>query len=225
MRLKWAVTVAALATVVTAGAEASVITTQTGTFAAFPLVNYQGAGPQTFDGGEVVWTSTNGSNQGGSDFGYNGAYGFGTNGYNVNGGDVIAGLNDSSDPNYGYGSVDSMTFTFAAPVASVGAMLNWVPNKAPVTISVYSGTTLLESLTLSENGNNLVTPDSFYGFKESNPEITSFVLTDGYVGAIGGLYIDAPAPEPATWSLMLFGLAGLGAALRVSRRKPSTLAA
>ena len=31
----------------------------------------------------------------------------------------------------------------------------------------------------------------------------------------------AGVPEPATWGLMILGLAGIGGALRVSRRKPA----
>lgn len=40
----------------------------------------------------------------------------------------------------------------------------------------------------------------------------------------GGLDV-AAVPEPAAWGMMLFGLAGLGAALRLNRRKPVALAA
>jgi hypothetical protein len=38
---------------------------------------------------------------------------------------------------------------------------------------------------------------------------------------VSGQATMAPIPEPATWGLMIVGLGGLGAALRVNRRKPA----
>ena len=48
-------------------------------------------------------------------------------------------------------------------------------------------------------------------------------LTEGFVDGYEG----GPAPEPATWTLMLIGLGALGAALRSSdrRRRPALAAA
>jgi hypothetical protein len=166
----------------------------------------------------VAWSSTNAGYQGGSVYGFSHGYSFGANGYSS---DVVAGLNDSSDY---FGVADSMTFSFSHPVSSVGAVLNWVPNGAPVTIAVYDAAhTLLDSLTLSEGERNLFTPDSYYGFREKAPDIASFVLTDGYIAAIGGVYV-SPAPEPSAWAMMLAGFGALGAVIRGARRRGTALA-
>jgi hypothetical protein len=203
-----------LSAALASAASASVITSPEGQFIAFPVVNAFGAGPETLTS-NITWSSTNANidNQG-AVYGWNQGYDFLGNGYSS--GVSLVGLNDSSDY---WDVVDSMTFAFATPVQSAGAVLNWVPNGSPVTIAVYnSSDVLLDSLTLSADEANSVTPDSFYGFSESTADISSFVLTDGYVAAIGGLNV-AGVPEPATWALMLTGFAGLGAAMRFGRRK------
>jgi hypothetical protein len=197
-------------------AAASVITAPMGTDIDFGASNYFGGGAITVAPG-VTWSSTNASNQGGSVFGYDGSYGFGGNGSSD--GVSLVGLNDSSDA---YGVADFMTFSFDKPVASVGAVLNWVGSNAPVTIAAYSASgSLLDMLTLSSGGANLQTPDAFYGFQEKTNDIASFVLTDGYVAAIGAINVGSVSavPEPATWAVMLAGFGGVGAALRQARRR------
>jgi hypothetical protein len=69
----------------------------------------------------------------------------------------------------------------------------------------------------SDVDNNYSTPDllgagSSLGFK------TILLTTTDAVFNINNIEYDASAPEPATWSLMLVGLAGLGATLRSRRR-------
>ena len=202
-------------------AAASVITTPTGTDIDFATMNYFGGGPITVAPG-VTWSSTNTSNQGGSVYGYDGTYGFSGNGLSQ--GVSLVGLNDSSDV---YGVADSMTFSFDKPVASVGAVLNWVESNAPVTIAAYSASgSLLDTLILSSGGANLRAPDAFYGFQEKTNDIASFVLTDGYVAAIGAVNVGtvSAVPEPATWAVMLAGFGGVGAALRQARRRIASAA-
>jgi hypothetical protein len=205
----------AVSGVVTGAANAALITSDAGlVYEAFPTVNYFGTGPQSYDG--ITWTSTNASYQGGSVFGYNGGYGFAGNGYTSQ---TMTGLNDSFDY---WGVVDTMTFRFATPQSAVGAVLNWVPSSTPVTFSAYnSSNILLDTLVVSSGDANLVTPNSFYGFSESTADISYITMTDGYLAAIGGIYVTtgvSAIPEPATWGLMIAGFGLIGATLR--RRAP-----
>jgi len=206
-----------------AAASTSVITSAPAgsTFVAFPVLNYFGPGPQTF-GGDITWSSTNASTQGGSVFGYNGGYGFDSNGFSS---DNLVGLNDSSHV-YGI-SPDSMEFDFSTAVSAVGGVLNWVPdNGDTVTISAFdAGNNLLGSLQLAAGGANSVTPDSFYGFQSSTADISRFVLTDGYVAVLDGLSVGGggAVPEPATWALSILGFFGAGSMLR--RRRTVAVAA
>jgi hypothetical protein len=184
------------------------------TFVAFPVMNYFGPGPQTFGPG-ITWSSTNAANQGGSVFGYNAGYGFGSNGSSFA---DLTGVND----NFAfYGVSDTMTFSFASPVSQVGAIINWYPDAGDtVHIDWYdTSNNLLADLVLNNAGGNVVAPNSYYGFLSSSANIGSFTLTDGYVAAIGGLSLNGGVPEPATWAMMLIGLGGLGAMMR-SRRRP-----
>jgi hypothetical protein len=60
----------------------------------------------------------------------------------------------------------------------------------------------------------------------SGPYELAFTTTAG--GNSGGIFLDnvsvSAVPEPATWALMLAGFGGLGAALRVTRRRRSPAA-
>ena len=204
----------AASTLAAASANAALITSPGAPYIPFAQLEAYPATSETVAPG-ITWTSTNATTQGGSVYGYTGGYGFGVNGYDT---ENLVGLNDSSDA---YGVVDSMTFSFATPVDSVGGYINWVPNLSPVTIAVYdAGGNLLDSLTVSAGDVNLVTPNSFYGFTEATADISSFTLTDGYIGILSGLngqQITGSVPEPATWALMLLGVAGLGATMRRRR--------
>ena len=212
---------AVAALLIGADANAAVITSPHAAYIPFAELEAFTAGPVTVAPG-ITWTSTNSTYQGGSVYGYTYGYGFSGNGYDT---ENMVGLNDSSDV---YRVVDTMTFTFATPVNSVGGYLNWVPSNAPVTIAAYdSSNTLLDSLVVSSGGLNLVTPNSFYGFLESTADISSFTLTDGYVGVLSGLngnVITGGVPEPATWAMMLVGFGGLGIAMRTRRKQAAASA-
>jgi len=204
---------AALCLVLAAGASAAnagVWGGAGGSAVAMPASNYFGAGPIANPG--YTWSSTNGSTQGGSVFGYTGGYGFGSNG--VWSGTPMAGVNDSSDA---YSIVDTMTFAFDAPVSAFGGEINWLPNRLPVTIAAYDASwSLIESLTLSSGGGNDQPADAFYGFIEGSASIKYFTMTDGYIGirnmqAIG---LSSGVPEPASWATRILGFFGIGSVLR-----------
>ncbi len=64
----------------------------------------------------------------------------------------------------------------------------------------------------------------FVGWEGLDPSGLSETTYDDHVGTPNGIlaniYVGAPAvPEPATWTVMLVGLGGLGAMLRSGRRK------
>ena len=177
-------------------------------------VNYFGPGPITFDGGEVTWSSTNAAHQGGSVFGYTNGYGFLSNGFWV-GNPSMAGLNDSTAY---YGVTDTMTFSFANPLADVGGLLNYVPGYSnPTTIAVYdSSHNLIESATLSFTTGGGQNQGQFLGFLENSPMISSLTLTDNYIGITNLTTTTSnipitPTPIPAAvWMVgsALFGVFG-----------------
>jgi hypothetical protein len=196
-----------------AQAGASVVTSiPGGTVIPMPAVNYSGGGPQTFGPG-VTWTSTNVGNGADSVFGFTNKYGFGANGDWTGALGPMAGLNDSTDF---FGVTDTMTFSFAAPVAAVGGFLNYYSgDSTPTTIAVWdSGGNLIESFDLTFLTSGASDTGAFYGFRETSANISYFTLTDNYVG-ITNLTV-GPVPEPG--SLLLIGTGLLGV-LGYSRRR------
>lgn len=168
-----------------------------------PLFSCFGPGPWTFGPG-VTWTSTNAFNNAGAVFGYTGVFPFGGNGNWTGSLGPMADVNSSTDLN---GAPDSMTFAFSKPVSAVGGFLNYVPGgSTPTTIAVYdSHGNLIEftNLTFLTGGGN--DTGMFLGFKESSAIISSFTLTDNFVGITN---LTAVIPEPG--SLMLLGTGMLG---------------
>ena len=204
---------AGLAAIATTYVDASPVTALSGTTYDFGTSNNFGAGPETVAPG-ITWSSTNATSQGGSVYGYTGGYGFNTNGYWDSGLHMI-GVNDSFDA---WGVTDTMTISFSSPVYGVGAFLNYVPGgSTPTTIAVYDASNnLIESSNLTFLTNGGTDQGEFMGFFEGAPEISSFTLTDNYIGAANlvvntdGVNLDATVPEPATfWIFAAAGLLGL----------------
>lgn len=176
-------------------ATAAVITSFPGGWVVpMPVVEYYGAGPQTFGPG-ITWSSTNATYQGGAVFGYNDYYSFLANGIWNNTGQAItmAGLNDSYTR---WGVLDSMTFTFATPVSEVGGFINYAPDSLATTIAAYDAHgALIESYDLTFLTGGATNSGQFLGFQESAPIISRLVLSNGYVGLTD---LTVPAPEPGT---------------------------
>ncbi|HEY6342987.1 MAG TPA: PEP-CTERM sorting domain-containing protein [Bryobacteraceae bacterium] len=184
-----------------------------GTVENMPILNYFGPGPQTVVPG-ITWTSTNASNQGGSVFGFTDGYGFVGNG-SWDSALVMAGLNDSFA---NYGVVDTMTFSFANPVSAVGGFINYALGFGTPTIAVYNSSGgLIESTVLSFSTGGGTDSGFFYGFQESSNDISSFTLSDAYVGITDLTTASASAPEPS--SVALFGTVVALALYFVRRRK------
>ena len=114
-------------------------------------------------------------------FGYTGGYSFLANGNWTGALGPMAGLNDSTDF---FGTTDTMTFSFATPVSAVGGLLNYVPGSFnPATIAVWdSNGNLIESYDLLFVTSGADDTSAFYGFQETSANISSFTLTDNYIG-------------------------------------------
>lgn len=170
-----------------------------GTFIPLPADNYFGPGPKTCLPG-ITWTSTYSE----SNFGNTGAYNYSSNGGWTGRLGPMAGLNASTG---------TMTFVFSNPVSAVGGFLNYSPGSTNPTIAVYDASNhLIESygLTFTTGGGEDI--GFFYGFEESANIISSFTLTDNYVGIVNLTTKTSAVPLPgAVWFLGsgLLGLAGL----------------
>jgi len=166
-----------------------------------------GPGPSLPFGPGIVWLSTNAFNMGGSVFGSTGAYSFGSNGNWTGALGPMAGLNDSTDT---FSVTDTMTFFFSSPLKAVGGFLNYNPGgSTPTTIAVYdSSDKLIEFRNLTFTTSGADNTGMFFGFQESSPIISSFTLTDNFVG-ITNLTIVSSIPEPASFLLLGSGLVGM----------------
>jgi hypothetical protein len=187
-----------------------------------PLVNLFTNGPQDIAPG-ITWSANGVSNP--AVFGYDRGYGFSTNGSWGSGLSMIG-----SD-----GPTTAMRIDFAAPVAGVGAYMNYSPNVGdPAVISVFDSTdALLESYTLSfrvdrsqaglnttRTGYNL---GEFHGFLQSTNNISYMTLSGSYIGAANLETVSVAAvPEPETYALTA---AGLGALAFVTRRRKQKIGA
>jgi hypothetical protein len=183
---------------------------------AIPLLNLFTNGPVDIAPG-ITWTADGVSRPG--VFGYDRGYGFSSNGSWGSGLSMIG-----TD-----GSRAGMRIDFSAPVAGVGAYMNYSPNQGdPAVISIFDSTdALLESYTLnfaldtSQVGVNTTRAGynlgEFHGFLQSTNNISYMTLSGSYIGAANLETVSVAAiPEPETYALMA---AGLGALAFVARRR------
>jgi len=123
-------------------------------------------------------------------------------------------LFDNSTP----GAID---INFATPISSITgiALQDNYFGAYTATLTAYNSSDVeLGSVTYSSN-NEGVGSGPIPTFDFSSAGISEIVFTstnDGLGAALGGV---GGVPEPATWALMLTGIAGLGAAMRFGRRK------
>ena len=143
------------------------------TLYAFPNDNYFGAGPKVVAPG-ITWTAESGN----SVYGYDGGYGFQTNG-NWGAGLSMIGTNTGGT---------LMTLSFDTAVSGVGAFLNWsrfssgAPDGDLPIISIYdSANTLLESYTLTFSTGGGTNSGEFHGFLRGTADIASITF-DGEIG-------------------------------------------
>jgi choice-of-anchor C domain-containing protein len=146
--------------------------------------------------------------------------------------DLIGGYWQS--PTAGGGSVDldgnspggiSQTLTLGPGSYSLSFFLSGNPDGGPATktvdVSVGSLVNDAFSYTIGANshGDMMYTPETVT-FTTTGTTTLDFASADvgtPYGPVVGGVNVTA-IPEPATWAMMLFGIAAMGAGLRMSRR-------
>jgi hypothetical protein len=183
-------------------ANASVVTSiPGGTILSVPETDLSTGGPETVAPG-VTWSSTNST----AAYGWDNGYGFVSNGFwSAPTVAPMEGLNADTG---------TMTFSFSTPVSAVGGLINWVSrdfgSPGPADMAVFdSHGNLIEDVVFYDGTNNLLTPNSFYGFSENINDISTLVLRGDAIG-ITDLTISTATPLPAALPLFATGLGALG---------------
>jgi hypothetical protein len=155
----------------------------------------------------------NGGALGGLTYSFNTASGLGgviTNDYNSFSGESLAALQTPLPLNandYFY-SNEGFTVTFPSPVTAVGIFSNTnLPVAATISAGPESGTVTFSAYDTSTFG--------FLGITSSTP-FSSVTFTSSTFN-IAEIEFGTAVPETPTWALLLMGVAGLGAAIRIRR--------
>jgi len=123
-----------------------------------------------------------------------------------------------SNPNYYY-------FELVAPASNLTSYLGDLNTAGSVSSAIYqvSGNSLSQlsatgsGLTNSSYGGQGVVSTSFNLSPGTEYALSVTGQSGGSGGAVANIAI-SPAPEPATWALMVFGIGAIGVAMRHSRR-------
>lgn len=191
-----------------------------------PSSNYTGSGPVVVGGG-ITWES----NQSNSLYGWTDGYAAGNN--NIAPGDPpIIALNDAYD--VGSGGYAKMWLSFATPTSGFLAELFWTDNEntnlnSAGMFAYDSSMNLIDYIVLNNNGNSTGMLSGYYGFSEATADISYIYFDNSHIGARNLSYVGpevnavGAVPEPATWAMMLLGLAGIGYASRRRNREGKLL--
>lgn len=184
------------------------------------VIAFDGAYPSLGDGGDpATYYSAQGITIGGDNAGV-----WGGNSNGNPGGWSLEGTNGPAFLGCNDGDSCSPTFNFATPVDDVsldiGLANNW---SATFTVSGYLGTTLVDSDTLTINhGVSGGTWDTFALTGDVDQVVvSSSFVSPGFAFGLDNVQFDSPAtaPEPATFSMLLFGVGAVGLAALRRRRQ------
>jgi hypothetical protein len=166
--------------------------------------------------------NANGNSGDGSVIGQ-GNYGLGANGY-FGGAATYIGV----DSNFGYD-----TIAFSKPVSSFGAYFNYAPANGgdDATLTAFNSAGAAIGTFDFETTAPISTPGgfdefAFRGITESTADIASVEFGGDYLllaGSPNGAVVSG-VPEPSIWAMMLAGVAFMGAALRLGRKRHAAAA-
>jgi hypothetical protein len=138
--------------------------------------------------------------------------------------------NEQTSGNNLYGTESGqIDFLFNTPASNlVFDLINGSLSAGPFTVNLYNGSnTLIDSQTFDLTAYTHAGSIEHVSFGDSG--ILKTVILGGNDFAVDTISFDVsggPAvPEPATWALMLLGIGGIGAALRMGRRTTAALVA
>jgi len=136
------------------------------------------------------------------------------------GSDEPTGLSNSTNPDYP--TADILNFAFSSPVSGVSFYFNdygtdgygsYYDAYGPGDVLVASGSLTGQAGTVD----NIVSASDIVDIQFNNN-----AGSNSWYFAVNSLTFSSGTPEPATWSLMLAGVFGLGAAIRRRRARPAS---